>query len=147
MRVSYLSGTNQATTASSSVELIVRDQAHITVQPQGIFRTLGASASFSVTASGDLPIGYQWRLNGTNLTDDSRVSGAGTSNLTTRFGREADVGNYDVTVSNFYGGGISQAARLLFRPTTRASSSAATRFLSAITSGPLPPSLRWQKGG
>src|SRR6185503_9402368 len=61
VRVSYLSGTNQATTASSSVELIVRDQAHITVQPQGVFRALGASASFSVTASGDLPISYQWR--------------------------------------------------------------------------------------
>src|SRR5206468_2861474 len=56
VRVSYTSGTNQATTASGSVQLIVRDQAHIIAHPQGLFRAIGASASFSVAALGDLPI-------------------------------------------------------------------------------------------
>src|ERR1043165_1485631 len=74
VRVSYLSGTNQATTASSSVELVVRDGAHITVPPLGLIRASGNSASFAVTALGDLPISYQWRLNGTNLTDDARIN-------------------------------------------------------------------------
>ena len=47
--------------------LEVRDQAHIIAHPQSLFRAIGASASFSVTALGDLPISYQWRLNGVNL--------------------------------------------------------------------------------
>src|SRR5207247_5610337 len=50
VRVSYVSGTNPATTASSSVQLIVRDGAHITVQPPGLIRVIGNSASFAVTA-------------------------------------------------------------------------------------------------
>src|SRR6266576_941682 len=45
VRVSYTSGTNQATTARSSVPLIVRDPAHIIAHPQSLFRALGASAS------------------------------------------------------------------------------------------------------
>ena len=48
VRVSYTAGTNQATTASGSVQLMVRDQAHIIAHPQSLFRAIGASASFSV---------------------------------------------------------------------------------------------------
>ena len=78
VKVTYNSGTNIGlTSVSAAVTLTVVDQARIMAQPQGgLIRLAGASASFSVSALGFPPPGYQWRFNGTNLVDNGRVSGA-----------------------------------------------------------------------
>ena len=70
-RVTYNSGTNIGlTSVSGQVILTVPDQARITGQPQGgLIRIAGSNVSFSVSALGQAPLSYQWRLNRTNLVE------------------------------------------------------------------------------
>jgi len=53
----------------------------ITAQPQSRTNLAGTTATFSVTASGTGPLSYQWLINGTNLVDGVRISGAASSSL------------------------------------------------------------------
>jgi len=59
---------------------------------QSVF--VGASATFTITATGDAPLVYQWRRDGAELP--------GQTNSTLRIGttQPSDEGNYDVVVSN-----------------------------------------------
>lgn len=63
----------------------------------------GTDAVFSVTASGQPTITYQWRKGGTPLVDGGRVSGATTSTLTIQASVPADSGSYDVVVTDGVG--------------------------------------------
>jgi hypothetical protein len=56
----------------------------------------GGTATFSVTAAGISPLGYQWRMNGTNLP------GATSSTLTFTV-QTNSAGYYSVVVTNLYG--------------------------------------------
>jgi cyclophilin family peptidyl-prolyl cis-trans isomerase len=80
-------------------------------QPQPVTVDPGENASFNFTVQGGLndpnaTLSYQWRHNGTNLTNGSGVSGATTSNLSLSLVDESDQGSYDcvikktLTVSN-----------------------------------------------
>ena len=53
----------------------------IAQQPTNEFVVVGSAASFNVTAWGTAPLGYQWQINGTNLTDGGELSGSSTTNL------------------------------------------------------------------
>jgi hypothetical protein len=66
----------------------------------------GATATFSVAAAGTAPLGYQWRLNGTNLI-------AATNNLLSVAAQAGDYGAYSVVVSNPNGQTTSLNAMLL----------------------------------
>ena len=92
--------------------LTVADQARITVQPQSLNPLVGANASFSVSAMGFPPPGYQWRFNQTNLVDNGRISGANGTNLTMTGLVTTDSGSYDVVVTNAYSAVTSQVATL-----------------------------------
>ena len=103
-------------TGLSEVRLVVNSNTAppvITSQPQNQVATNGGSATFSVTAIGPTPISYQWRFNGTNLTDGASVSGATTSGLVLNGVSLASEGNYDVVVTNVNGPVLSAAARLV----------------------------------
>lgn len=78
----------------------------ITVQPVGMTAVEGGTAVFSVTASGAVPLSYQWRFNGTDIT------GAEDRELTISDVEAADAGNYDVVVSNSLGSVTSDTAVL-----------------------------------
>lgn len=78
----------------------------ITVQPAGQTRRVGATASFTVVATGARPLNYQW-FKGTTA-----VSGAIGTNYTTGALTAADAGDYTVVVSNVSGSVTSQAATL-----------------------------------
>jgi CSLREA domain-containing protein len=78
----------------------------ITVQPVSIEAVEGGIAVFSVTASGAVPLSYQWRFNGTD------ISGAEARELTISHVEAADAGNYDVVVSNSLGSLTSDTAVL-----------------------------------
>jgi len=72
----------------------------------------GQSASLAVVATGNGTLTYQWRKNGTNLTDGGRISGANTSVLEITATVVADSGMYDVVVTDDCAPQISAAANL-----------------------------------
>ena len=81
-------------------------------QPQSITTVAGTTAAFTVLVAGTPPISYQWRRNGTNLTDGGNISGATTAALTLNNVQMPDSGSLDVVVSNPDGSITSSAATL-----------------------------------
>ena len=75
----------------------------------------GSQVMFSVTASAD-PAGgtitYLWRMNGTEIVDDAKFSGATTDTLTISDVQEADEGTYECVVTNTDGNATSSGAIL-----------------------------------
>ena len=86
----------------------------ITAQPTNVAVCAGATAMFSVTASGVGTIGYQWRTNGVD------IPGANSSTLTIVNVGAADAAwTYSVRVTNEFGATLSDPATLsLNAPTT-----------------------------
>ena len=83
----------------------------ITLQPQSQTNNPGATVAFTCEAILQ-PTGYQWQLNGTNLTDGGSISGATNSTLTVAGITESDAGDYTVMVSNTKGSVSSSVATL-----------------------------------
>jgi hypothetical protein len=97
----------------------------------------GAQAVFSVTATGQPTLTYQWRKNGTPLSDGGSISGATTNTLTIDPTVTGDSGTYDVVVTDGFGQQlVSPSAQLTVngRPTAAASG---TNTVCAGTSTPL----------
>jgi hypothetical protein len=91
------------------------DMVKILKQPEAVNTFINQTAQLSVTARGKLPLHYQWRKNGANLTDGARISGAQEGTLTIRFPTPpGDVAAYDVQISNDCGAVISTPASLQF---------------------------------
>jgi len=70
----------------------------------------GGSVSFSATAGGNLPLNYQWTLNGTN------IPGATTNTLTLTNVHTNDAGNYALIVTNVSGSVTSSVVSLTVYP-------------------------------
>ena len=87
--------TNSAGNVTSTAAILsVGTAPLITAQPQNQSVNAGATASFTVSATGTLPLAYQWRRNGTNLTA-ATASNYSQTNVTTN-----DAGSYSVVISN-----------------------------------------------
>jgi uncharacterized delta-60 repeat protein len=84
----------------------------IVTQPQSQTIASTTSAGFTVLASGQPPLAYQWVFNGTNLANGGRISGATTNTLTIATVQPSDAGYYSVLVSNLFGSVTSQVALL-----------------------------------
>jgi len=54
----------------------------IDTQPVSLTKAAGTNAVFTVVASGDTPLDYQWQRNGVNIFDGGRLSGTATASLT-----------------------------------------------------------------
>ena len=78
----------------------------ITNQPASLTVTPGNNATFTVGASGNLFMFYQWQFNGTNIAN------ATTNMLTLTNVQPANAGNYSVIVSNAAGAVTSATAML-----------------------------------
>ena len=76
----------------------------------------GATAAFSVQATGGLSLSYQWRVNGTNLTDGGNIFGSTTTNLIISNVSSANVGTYTFVVTNLAGTATSSNALLTIIP-------------------------------
>jgi len=124
----------------------------ITSQPASLTVTAGASASFSVTASGTAPLTYQWTKGG------ATINGATSSTYSIASTVTGDAGNYAVTVTNSAGTATSNVATLtvsaaaVSAPVVTSSPASVTQAagsslsLSAtVTGGGL--SYQWSKDG
>jgi hypothetical protein len=118
------SGTLSFIRANSSTITVQLSGTGIALQPSGtlpaistqpISRTViaGQTATFSVTASGTAPLGYQWLKNGI------AISGATLSTYTTPAETTSDTGaQFTVVVSNAWGSATSNAATLTVNAAT-----------------------------
>lgn len=78
----------------------------ITQQPGDVTVLPTEPASFSVAASGSLPLAYQWKKNGVN------IPGATTATLSFAAVADTDAGVYSVGITNIFGGLVSSNATL-----------------------------------
>jgi hypothetical protein len=91
---------------SSNALLTVIEPPSITSQPLSQAIAAGSDVTFSITAIGTLPLTYQWKLNGSDIT------GATTNVLTRPNAQSADSGSYTVSITNAAGGATSDEAIL-----------------------------------
>lgn len=82
----------------------------IATQPVSRTVNVGASVTFSVTATGDPAPSYQWRK------DTTAINGASSASYTIAAANLADAGSYDVLVHNAAGSVTSAAAVLTVQP-------------------------------
>ena len=114
--------TNSAGSVSSSDAALTVNAAPpaISAQPTAQTITAGATATFSVTATGTGTLSYQWKKNGTNITGGM---GATASSYTTpAMGYAGNGAVYSVEVSNSVGTTTSSTATLTVNKTSTAQS-------------------------
>ena len=101
----------------------------ISVQPASQAVTSGTAVTFSVTATGDGTLGYQW------YKDSTPISGATSSSYAIASASTSDAGSYDVVVTNSGGSTTSSSATLTIGSTTTAScdTTYVDSVLSAVT--------------
>lgn len=121
----------------------------ITQQPQSQSVALGSNVVFSVAATNDSPITYQWRFNGES------IAGATSTNYVISNVRATNAGTYAVLVSDSDASILSSVASLtvLLPPTFMSEPGNQTVVLggtaafSAAVSGTQPLSYQWQHNG
>ncbi|MBI5688643.1 MAG: immunoglobulin domain-containing protein [Verrucomicrobia bacterium] len=111
----------------------------IVTQPVAQTVTVGGTAVFAVTASGSAPLSYVWRRGGQPLSDGAGVSGATTASLSLSGVSAANIGTYDVVVTNAAGFATSQPANL--GVTTATLGAIAWDFTTTTPTSGLPATL------
>ena len=137
------------TAVSSPARLTVNTKPVIINQPQGLVACLGSNVNFSVLASGNTPLGYQWKFYSTNLP------GATQMNLSFNLTSPVQAGPYSVTITNMAGAITSSNATLVIAtppvitnpllPHTNLVGTAIT--FSTTATGTTPLVYRWQLNG
>ena len=89
-----------------STLLILGNVPTITAQPTGLSVTAGSNATFSVTATGEGTLSYQWKKDGV------LIPGATGASYSLSSVASGNAGNYTVTVANNWGSVESAAATL-----------------------------------
>ena len=82
----------------------------ITTQPLNRVVDTGEAVSFTLSAAGDAPLTYQWRLNG------SPIAGATTNIYTIPSAQSGNAGDYSAVVANFSGSKTSSIVSLTVYP-------------------------------
>ncbi len=85
---------------SSPANLTVLFPVILAKQPQSQVVFAGSNATFSVSAFGDGPVGYNWLFNGSPLSDNGRILGSQTPTLSISNVQATDAGMYAVVVTN-----------------------------------------------
>lgn len=118
----------------------------ITTQPVNQTNSVGANVSFFVTASGTVPLAYQWRFYGTN------VSGATTNPFSISNIQASNAGNYTVVVTNAFGSVTSSVATLTLTTSPTISSNPQSQTVTVggnatftvVASGSAPLGYQWR---
>ena len=145
--------TGPSGSVTSSVATLTILSPLVVSQPQSLIVSNGAQVSFSVAASGALPLYFQWQKNGTNLIDGGNVFGSITTNLVLSTTSSNDAGSYTIIVTNAYGSVTSRVATLavvLFPPTgptNQTVMAGSNMTFSVAVSGTGPFNYQWQLNG
>ncbi len=111
--VSNTIGSATSSTATLTVTVVnVGTTPTITTQPVSLAVNLGASATFSVAATGTATLSYQWYKDGT------AINGATSSSYTVAAVAAGDAGVYYVSVTNSVGSVTSASAALTINAST-----------------------------
>ncbi len=94
--------------------LCISHEPTILAQPVSQAVVIGGNAALTVFAGGLAPLAYQWFCNGTNLVNNSRISGSSANNLTITNVAQGDLGNYQVVITSPSGSITSAVASLSF---------------------------------
>jgi hypothetical protein len=128
----------------------------ITAQPANTSVTAGATANFTVVATGTAPLSYQWSKSGT------AIAGATAASYTTPATAQSDSGaTFTVVVSNTAGSVTSSAATLtvtasapapvapsiVTQPLSTSVTAGATATFTVVATGTAPLSYQWSKSG
>jgi N-acetyl-anhydromuramyl-L-alanine amidase AmpD len=144
-----ITNTSGTVTSSDATLTVLNTPPFITTQPQSQTVVAGASATFSAVAGGAIPLSYQWRLNGAD------ISGATLSAYTRNNLQSGDAGTYGVVVTNSFGSAPSGAATLTVnvpptittQPQSQAVIQGSNVTFTASANGTAPLFFRWRKGG
>jgi hypothetical protein len=136
-------------TTSAVAQLTVLVPPSITGDPTNQTVVAGSNTTFNVTATGTAPLGYQWRLFGTNLT------AATASTLSLSSVQSADAGPYNVVVSNLAGIATSAVAQLTVlvppaittQPLTQTVLPGTNVSFSVSATGSAPLGYQWRFAG
>jgi len=115
-------------------------------QPANQTNVLGMASSFSVSAVGSQPLGYQWLFNGTGA-----LSGATNAVLSLTNMQTSQTGTYAVIVTNAFGAVTSSVATLTVlvppamaaSPTNLTVSATSNATFAVTVSGTAPLSYQW----
>ncbi|MHC4796835.1 MAG: immunoglobulin domain-containing protein, partial [Planctomycetota bacterium] len=99
-------------TNSNAAALTVTELPTITQHPANDVVDEGQTAQFTVAASGEGTLSYQWQKDGGNLSNGGDISGATSTTLQIANAETADEGNYRCVVSNAAGSVNSNTASL-----------------------------------
>lgn len=110
--------TNSTSSATSAVASLVVNASLpiITTQPVSRTAVTAENAGFTVAATGTAPLTYQWRKDGSPISDGGAVSGTNTASLLIAGVTAANGGAYDVVITNALGSTTSSLATLLVNP-------------------------------
>ncbi len=109
----------------------------------------GSPVSFSISATGDAPLSYQWKLNGVDIT------GANTNTYSLISAQLTDAGNYTCVVTNAYGSDVSGVINLVINanPTITVSGTSVScngtcdgTATALVSGGSFPYTLFWSNG-
>jgi Leucine-rich repeat (LRR) protein len=141
--------TNVAGAVTSSVAaLTVWVPPAIATQPSSRTNVTGSDATFSVIATGTVPLSYQWQFGGNN------IPGATGSTLTVNNVQLSNAGNYAVVVTNVAGSLASVVATLTvwappaisIQPASTTNLTGTSASFNVTANGTSPLSYQWQSG-
>ncbi|MFN0134819.1 MAG: immunoglobulin domain-containing protein, partial [Phycisphaerae bacterium] len=148
--------TNACSSATSNNgSLTVNTAAAVTGQPANTAACVGASAAFTVTASGSPAPTFQWRRGTTNLVNGGNIAGATSATLTINPVGAGDAAtNYNCVVTNTCGSGTSNNATLTVntaasvsgQPANTAACIGASAAFTVAAGGSPAPTFQWRRG-
>ncbi|HVT72847.1 MAG TPA: immunoglobulin domain-containing protein, partial [Lacunisphaera sp.] len=129
----------------------------VATQPAAVSTTVGGKATFYVKASGTAPFSYQWRKNGTPLSNSATIDGANYSILNLTNVAAGDAGNYDVLITSPFGGPVTSNAVALTvgsllptidtQPVSASVNAGQETSLTVAVSGTGPFHYQWRRNG
>ncbi len=126
----------------------------IGTQPTNQTLNAGATATFSASAVGGGPLGYQWRKNGLNISDDGRITGTDSGTLSISNISSLDAGSYSVKITNAVSAVTSAVAVLTVndpainsQPAAQVVPSGGTAMFQVGAAGSAPVTYQWYKDG